>query len=396
MSWGKPSEAPRILILAGGFPPYGYGIATYHYGLAKSLAEKGCKVTVITPKKEGATEFDKRQVFKAMRCSNLAFCRELEKSLFILGVVVRHKPKYIFAGSWLDALLCLPWATIFRIPYFVAAHGNELLQFHSSNKVKTVLKRLLRIGMVPAFNHSQRAFPNSEYTKRILLNLRVKQERVVVVPPPAVDAEVFHPSRDIENIKERCALTGKKVIFTAGGLRERKGHDMVLQALPLVKAAIPNLQYLIVGDGPERERLERLTDSLGLNGEVTFTGFIPDDELPKYYNACDVFIMPSREILGRGEVEGFGIVYIEASACGKPVIGGKGGGTSDAILDEETGLLVNPLDEKEIAKALIRLLMDKEYAQKLGERGRERVEKEMSSSVLAQRVLEEMEKATDG
>jgi len=142
---------------------------------------------------------------------------------------------------------------------------------------------------------------------------------------------------------------------------------------------------LIIGDGALRKELEDLVKKLKLSEHVIFVGYIAheDEDLLKYYTACDVFIMPSREIKEKGDVEGFGIVYLEANACGKPVIGGKSGGVVDAIEDGVTGLLVDPQNINDISKALIKLLINKEYSSELGVTGRKRVEKEFNWKNIA-------------
>lgn len=145
---------------------------------------------------------------------------------------------------------------------------------------------------------------------------------------------------------------------------------------------------MIVGQGVERLRLEKLAEQLGVRGCVTFVGPVDDDELPKYYNDCDVFVMPSREIPQDPSVEAFGIVYLEASACGKPVIGGRSGGAEEAIVDGMTGLLVDPWNIEELAEAINRLLSDGDFARELGENGRHWVKKQMNWERAAQEVKE--------
>jgi phosphatidylinositol alpha-1,6-mannosyltransferase len=137
--------------------------------------------------------------------------------------------------------------------------------------------------------------------------------------------------------------------------------------------------YLIVGEGPEGKRLRRLVRQLGLEDKVIFVGPIPYGEVAKYYKLCDVYVMPSKEVRTKHHwFEGFGIVYLEANACGKPVIGGRSGGVGDAVIHGQTGLLVNPYDVKEMSKALQLLLTDRRYASLLGQQGKQRVESDFT------------------
>jgi phosphatidylinositol alpha-1,6-mannosyltransferase len=159
---------------------------------------------------------------------------------------------------------------------------------------------------------------------------------------------------------------------------------MVLQALPRIRQKMPHTQYIMVGTGEELASLTALVQDLGLQDNVIFAGSVPDQELAAYYAACDIFIMPNREI--NGDIEGFGMVYLEAGAAGKPVIGGQSGGTDDAIVDGVTGIRVDGNSSVEIADAVIDLLSQPDRAQAMGIHGRKRVESEFSWDVVVERT----------
>jgi phosphatidylinositol alpha-1,6-mannosyltransferase len=161
---------------------------------------------------------------------------------------------------------------------------------------------------------------------------------------------------------------------------------MVIRALPRVLKDIPDVCYLIVGSGPAKPMLEELTVSMGVSSSVIFLENVGDAELPSMYGMCDVFVMPSRADLESSDVEGFGIVYLEAGACGKPVIAGKSGGVADAVLDGETGLLVPPESPEMLAEAICQVLADKGYAERLGHQGQERAIQKFSWDAIADRV----------
>ena len=139
-----------------------------------------------------------------------------------------------------------------------------------------------------------------------------------------------------------------------------------------------------------RESWEKIAIDNKVEDFVKFVGYIPEAELPKYYTMSDVFVMPSIEIEGKGDIEGFGITFLEANACGKPVIGGSSGGISDAVIDGETGVLINPYDDEEIKEAILRLLKDEEYSKSLGDNGRKRVEEELSWLKIAGKISKEI------
>jgi len=169
-------------------------------------------------------------------------------------------------------------------------------------------------------------------------------------------------------------LNGARLILTVGRLVERKGHDVVIRALPGIRRAVGPVRYLIAGAGPEEARLRTLAREVGCADDVVFAGHVDDRDLPLFYAACDVFVMPSRALEQRDGIEGFGIVFLEAGACGKPVVGGRSGGIADAVLDGITGVLVDPRSVDEVTGALTRLLQDRGEAARMGGEGRRRAE----------------------
>ncbi len=187
---------------------------------------------------------------------------------------------------------------------------------------------------------------------------------------------------------DKYRLKGRRCILTVARLDDYKGIDKVLNALPRVLKKFPETFYLVVGDGPDKKRLKGLVATLGLIDRVRFAGRVPREEVIGLLNICEIFIMATRPIIHRGEVEGFGIVFVEAGALGKPVIGGISGGTVEAIKDGVTGLLVDPESTEDISNALLKLLKDTDFARQLGENGRKRVEGELNWSILGARAKE--------
>ena len=157
------------------------------------------------------------------------------------------------------------------------------------------------------------------------------------------------------------------VLLTVGRLQRRKGHDLAIEAMTRVRSEVPGVKYLIVGDGDERPRLEALVDTLGLRDTVTFVGTVKAGDLPACYGAADVFVHPNR--VDNGDVEGFGIVFLEAAAAGLPVIGGNSGGVPEAIDVGRSGVLVSGTDVGELADAIVTLARDGERRRRMGEAG---------------------------
>ena len=181
---------------------------------------------------------------------------------------------------------------------------------------------------------------------------------------------------------ERHKLQGKQVILTVGRIVPRKGLDAVIRALPNILRQAPATHYLIVGEGHYRPVLERIVEQLGMRDHVTFAGRVAEEELADYYRTCDVFAMPNRE-MPDGDTEGFGLVFLEANACRKPVVGGRAGGAVEAVRDGENGLLVDGWSVDEIAEALLRLLTDSVLSERISTRGLE-IAQASSSRVKAE------------
>jgi phosphatidylinositol alpha-1,6-mannosyltransferase len=203
------------------------------------------------------------------------------------------------------------------------------------------------------------------------------------VVPNGTDPERFRPL-DAGAARRRLGLGDGPLLLTVGRLVPRKGIDTTLRALPTVLDAVPDLTYLVVGTGPDRARLDALATTLGVRDHVQFEGHVPADDLPHYYGAADLFVMPSRE--APPDVEGFGIVFLEAGACGLPVVGARTGGIPDAVRDGETGLLVPPSSPAALAEALTHVLTAPDVAARLGAAARQRVEQEASWAHVADRL----------
>jgi len=203
---------------------------------------------------------------------------------------------------------------------------------------------------------------------------------------PGVDVEAFNPSVDGTPVRERYGLGKRPVVVCVSRLVERKGQDMLIRSLPPIQRRVPDAAVLIVGDGPRRDALESLAASLGVVRDVVFAGAHPWAELPPFFAAGDVFCMPTRTRKAGFEVEGLGIVYLEASATGLPVVAGDSGGVPDAVQDGTTGYVVDGRSTDAIADRVSALLLDKDLADRMGGAGRRWVEQEWRWDDLARRL----------
>ncbi len=275
---------------------------------------------------------------------------ELQPNAFCVGD--------LYSLSWLGLALRREYG----LPLIVYAHGDDVSRWTTS--------RLYSREARNAIGSGEAVIAVSSFAKRRLVEFGALEDRVRVLTN-GVDAERFRPAPRDEKLLARHGAADQKVLLTVTRLEERKGVDIALRALPRILEVEPETHYLIVGDGSQRTRLERLTAELGLGGRVTFLGALPHEspELLGYYQSCDLFLMPNRQ-LSSGEAEGFGLVFMEASACGKPVIGGRSGGAVDAVRDGVTGLLVDGSAPEEVANAALRILGDARLAGRFGESGR--------------------------
>jgi phosphatidylinositol alpha-1,6-mannosyltransferase len=209
-----------------------------------------------------------------------------------------------------------------------------------------------------------------DYTKgEISKALSEADAEKLVQIAPGIDVEHFVPT-DSSDLRAELGLSDRSVIISVGRLVHRKGQDKLIAALPEIKIAVPNVHLVLVGVGPHQDFLEKLAFKLNVSDCVTFIGRINYAELPKYIGLGDIFAMPSRSRFFGLEVEGLGIVYLEASACGLPVVGGKSGGAPDAVLVGETGVVVDGTKPSEIADACIELLNNPELCALMGANGR--------------------------
>ena len=209
-----------------------------------------------------------------------------------------------------------------------------------------------------------------EYTRQMISRpLTQSAKSAMIKIAPGIDTDHFSP-RNSDNLRQSLQLSQKKVIVCVARLVHRKGQDKLIDAMPSILESISNAHLLIVGQGPYQSKLVKRVKKLGLEESVTFVGRINYEKLPEYICVGDLFAMPSRSRFGGLEVEGLGIAYLEASACGLPVIAGSSGGAPDAVVDGKSGVVVNGTDITAIAKTVIKFLRDPEGSRQMGQFGR--------------------------
>ncbi|NEQ98019.1 MAG: glycosyltransferase family 4 protein [Cyanothece sp. SIO2G6] len=266
--------------------------------------------------------------------------RTLHFSLnLFLGALFDH-PKLIICGHLNFAPIALVLNAVFKIPYWILVYGVDAWDIDNPLKVQ-------------ALKQAEKIISIGDYTRdRLLTKQKLSKDQIPLLPV-TFDASDFSIEPKPQYLLERYGLAASQpIILTVARLSEAdqyKGYDQILKALPAIRQAIPDVHYVLVGKGGDRPRVEALIKTLNLQDCVTLTGFVPDGELCDHYNLCDVFAMPSKG-------EGFGIVYLEALACGKPVLGGNQDGAIDALVNGELGVLVDPDDVDAITQTLTQIL----------------------------------------
>jgi phosphatidylinositol alpha-1,6-mannosyltransferase len=370
----------RLLLLTIDFPPARGGVQNLLARLAAGLAARG-EVTVVTPATTGDRDWDATQSFRVIRSWPHGGGRLAVAALYARALVeiLRRRPRVIVCGHVLLGPLCRVIRAVFGVPYVAMAYAYEI----RAPRMRSIAGLALR--------GASRVVTISEFSRRAVEAHGVAAPGITVIRPGAVVVGAG------QAVPRPSMSAGRRVLLSVGRLVDTyKGHDMVIRALPLVLAKAPDTEYVIVGDGPLGQYLARLAESLGVAAAVRFVGQADDDEVDAWYRACDVFVLASRESGVSGGAEGYGIVFVEAGLRGKPVVGGRSGGVPDAVIDGETGLLVDPGDPADIADAITRLLTDPELADRLGRGGHRRVVEDLSWPEYTERFSRVLAEAAAG
>jgi len=381
-------QSSDVLIFSYEFPPDDGGVARYSHGLAKGLSNLGKKVTVLAP---GYREMDKdlRDNFVILRIPNtgLFFLNHLISFLFFIRILYRYKITSVIATEIAAERVAVIARLFIPFRFIAVFHGYEILVSVQSPGFWGGLKKAVFYFIV------RRAYcvvGVSRYVKSLLVRASVPKKKISIISG-GVDTERFSSPGDPDGLRKRLNLNGKRIILTLARLDSVKGHCMVIKALKRAIKEVPELMYIIAGKGTGRGEIERFVQKNGLSDYVLFLGFIPEEDLVSLYKMCDLFVMPSQRA-GKG-VEGFGLAFLEANMCGKPVIGGRHGGVVDAIIDRETGILVNPHNEKELSDRILELLNNSRFSSHLGEQGRKRCIEFFDWKNVAARFLDCIEKS---
>ena len=383
------------LYIASAFKPRIGGIEEHTYQIVKHLTELGEKITVLTPSLPGDSEFDSTCGYPVvrygpmLRTQSKALIRVSRGKLFaeIFRMAFLVRPSYLICDRW-DPITggnLVLISILTGIPFFMFAHGTEFV--HPLRRWYSRLSRELTIQNVT------RVICVSETTHSLVSQLGMDPSKIVTIYNG-------FDMREIELYRRRnyagrfpnvddAFPEGHPSVLTVSRLVTRKGVDKVIQAMPQIVAEVPGTRYIIVGDGEDEGHLKRMAANSPARDAITFLGPLTGDDKFECYARCDLFAMPSRFH------EGFPVVFSEASAFRKPIVGGNLGGQTEAVSHGETGLLVDPNDVYEITEAIVELLKNPDVARRLGDNGKRKVESVFNWKASASRLLSVIHDALD-
>ena len=366
----------RTLLVTNDFPPRPGGIQSFVHNIA--VRQPAGSLVVYASTYDGAEKFDADQPFEVVRESTgmLLPTRAVARRVAELARSYRCESVWFGAAAPLGLLAA---GLRRRSPVRRAVgmtHGHEV-GWAALPGARGLLRRIAR--GVDALTYL------GEYT-RVRLDRAVHGLTSLERLAPGVDVDTYHPGADGDPVRRRAGLAGRPVVVCVSRLVPRKGQDTLIRALPQIRRRVPDAALLIVSGGPYRSTLERLARDCGVERDVVFTGSVPWAELPEHFAAGDVFAMPCRTRRAGLDVEGLGIVYLEASATGLPVVAGDSGGAPDAVRDGETGYVVPGRDVAAVADRVAELLADRDLARRMGEAGRAWVQQQWRWETQAERM----------
>ncbi len=373
------AERLRILIPTVDYPPIEGGIATVAYRLSRELAALGHDVTVVAPHFPGMEDFDAAEPARVLRFPGYGLgCFRLVPFLHKTWPFLRESDLVLAINVAYGGLLSRLGKARYATPYVAFAYAYEFLKYEKSWGIVPLLRSVYRgAETVVAISH---------FTRDHLERFGIASSRVCVIPPGAPPAREVAP-KALAKLRTRYELGDSKIVLAVGRFMPRKGHLTLVHAMPRLLEQCPNTHLIMAGRGDTRAACLAKAAALGLEGQVHCPGYVDEDELAALYATCDLFALPTGED-AKGQVEGFGLVFAEAHAYGKPVVAGRAGGVVDAVLDGETGLLVPPENPEALASAIASLLHDPRRARRMGEAGKRRVREELNWAVFTRRVLE--------
>lgn len=372
----------RYLVLTELFLPTKGGTAVWFDEVYRRLGGK--ELHIVTADVPGAREYDidHPNSVHRLKLSRVAWLRPESLGMYLkffaksLWLALTRQFDGIHAGRALpEGLVAWLVARLTGRRVVIYAHGEELTGWGKGKKYD---------AMRFALRHADKVIANSDFTRDTLVAMGLKPANIEIIHP-GVDIERFRPGYSFADLRSSLGLLpDSRLLLSVGRLSRRKGFDSVIRSIPALLKDDLDVHYAIVGIGEDEAYLDELAKGLGVSDRVHRLGHVPTDDLPRWYNACDLFVLANRDIAG--DTEGFGIVFLEAAACGKAAIAGRAGGTGSAVLENVTGMRVDASSLPELTRALSALLRDPDKRSRLGEGGLARVRASLSWQSVADRT----------
>ncbi len=356
----------HALILTSEFPPGPGGLGTHAWQLARHLHKLGWEITVAASQDYASeaelSDFNQAQSFPIISIASTRFSplRFVKRWRTVSAWLNQNKPDAIIASGSRSVWMAAALSNRHQLPWVAVGHGSEL-------SFKTPIRKLITRW---AFQKANGVICVSGFTRDQMNKSGIYVDKTCVIPNGA-DPDLFQilPATEVESFRTRLGFTDAKLILTVGNVTERKGQDVVIRALPEVIKQISNAHYMIVGLPTKKKELEDLARQLGIFEHVHFFERVNNEELLRFFNSCDVFVMTSR-MTSDGDFEGYGIAVVESALCGKPSVVSGNSGLSEAVIDGETSIVVPENDERATAQAIIQILKDEKVRQQMGEKAR--------------------------
>ena len=360
------TDNKTVLCITNDFGPRAGGIETFVIGLVERMPHGS--VVIYTSQQGDTSEYDHRWLteygVEVIRDKSKILLPSFRVGRAVRNLVATRGIKNVFFGAAAPlALLAQGLRKVGATRIVALTHGHEVWWA----KVWPFTIAIRRIGNGVDILTYLGDFTKNAISRSLSRTAQASMVRIA----PGIDTSHFAPVSDAQQLKKELELDQKRVIVSVGRLVHRKGQDTLVDALPSILKEFPEAHRLFVGARPHLEYIHKRAIQLGVLNNISFVGRVQYDELPRFICVGEIFAMPSRSRLAGLEVEGLGIVYLEASACGLPVVGGRSGGAPDALLEGETGYAVDGLEPDEVAAAVIKLLKDPDSAAAMGRRGRE-------------------------
>lgn len=330
----------KILLLTENFPPIEGGSGRWFWELYSRLPRE--QVVIMAHNCKGASEFDSGHDLRVLReqmKSREWGVKSITGMLFyfrmirlVYRAVKQHKVTEIHCGRVLhEGVTAWIVSKLARIPFFCFVHGEDVETAATSREQRALVKAVC--------TYANLIICNSYNSKRLVEELSFYKGNKCQVLHPGVDSARFIPSAPDLKFREKMGWGGKRVVLTVGRLQKRKGQDYLLKCMPRLLQDDPILFYAVVGKGECFEELQSLIDTMGLHNNVQIYPNLNDEDLIRCYQQCDLFVLPNRTI--ENDIEGFGMVLVEAQCCGKAVVAGNSGGTAETMLQGETGYIID-------------------------------------------------------